>query len=55
MGLPGNPGASFVTFTYLARKAGRREYLRASIRRAANGLEAVKFLERRCGPSLLSD
>jgi molybdopterin molybdotransferase len=71
IGLPGNPVASFVTFTYVVRpmvlalsgaaqpeaapvmaraafsyrkKAGRREYVRASLRKAADGsLEAVKF------------
>lgn len=71
IGLPGNPVASFVTFTYVVRpavlalsgapqsdaapvllraafayrkKAGRREYVRASLRKADDGaLEAVKF------------
>jgi len=71
IGLPGNPVASFVTFTYVVRpvvlalsgspqgevppvllraafkyrkKAGRREYVRASLRKAEDGvLEAVKF------------
>jgi molybdopterin molybdotransferase len=71
IGLPGNPVASFVTFTYVVRpvvlalsgspqgevppvllraafkyrkKAGRREYVRASVRKADDGvLEAVKF------------
>ncbi|MDQ8731431.1 gephyrin-like molybdotransferase Glp [Bradyrhizobium sp. LHD-71] len=71
IGLPGNPVASFVTFTYVVRpavlalsggsrgdvapvllraafayrkKAGRREYVRASLRKAGDGvLEAVKF------------
>lgn len=71
IGLPGNPVASFVTFTYVVRpvvlalsgatppdvaptllraafsyrkKAGRREYVRANLRKAADGeLEAVKF------------
>lgn len=80
IGLPGNPVASFVTFTYVVRpvvmalagtaqrrlaltpvcagfsykkKAGRREYVRASLRRKGNGtLEAVKF--PREGAGLLS-
>ena len=80
IGLPGNPVASFVTFTYVVRptvmalagtaqrrlaltpvcaafsykkKAGRREYVRASLRRNGNGtLEAVKF--PREGAGLLS-
>jgi molybdopterin molybdotransferase len=71
IGLPGNPVASFVTFTYVVRpavlalsgatqadvapvvlpaafayrkKAGRREYVRASLRKRDDGvLEAVKF------------
>ncbi len=71
IGLPGNPVASFVTFTYVVRpavlalsgasqsdvapvllraaftyrkKAGRREYVRANLRKADDGvLEAVKF------------
>ena len=71
IGLPGNPVASFVTFTYVVRpavlalsgatqpdiaptllraaftyrkKAGRREYVRANLRKAPDGvLEAVKF------------
>jgi molybdopterin molybdotransferase len=71
IGLPGNPVASFVTFTYVVRpavlalsgasqsdvapvllraaftykkKAGRREYVRANLRRTDDGvLEAVKF------------
>lgn len=71
IGLPGNPVASFVTFTYVVRpavlalcgsaqadvapvlaraafayrkKAGRREYVRASLRKAGDGtIEAVKF------------
>lgn len=71
IGLPGNPVASFVTFTYVVRpavlalsgavhdvaapvllraafayrkKAGRREYVRANLRKAEDGvLEAVKF------------
>ena len=71
IGLPGNPVASFVTFTYVVRpavlalsgatqpdvaptllraaftyrkKAGRREYVRANLHKAADGvLEAVKF------------
>lgn len=71
IGLPGNPVASFVTFTYVVRptalalmgaayttliptpvraaftyrkKSGRREYVRASLRRMADGsFEAVKF------------
>ena len=80
IGLPGNPVASFVTFTHIARpaifalsgtpfqppvavplraafsykkKAGRREYVRVSLQRAAGGaLEAVKF--PREGAGLLS-
>lgn len=80
IGLPGNPVASFVTFTYVVRpavlalagttperlaptpvqaafsykkKAGRREYVRANVRRSANGVvEAVKF--PREGAGLLS-
>lgn len=80
IGLPGNPVASFVTFTHIARpaiaalagmattpapavplraafsyrkKEGRREYVRASLREAADGiLEAVKF--PREGAGLLS-
>lgn len=80
IGLPGNPVASFVTFTYVVRpavlalagttperlaptpvmaafsykkKAGRREYVRATVRRSANGaIEAVKF--PREGAGLLS-
>ncbi|EGP08213.1 molybdopterin biosynthesis protein [Bradyrhizobiaceae bacterium SG-6C] len=80
IGLPGNPVASFVTFTYVVRpvvmalagaaqrrlaltpvcagfsykkKAGRREYVRASLRSNGNGtLEAVKF--PREGAGLLS-
>ncbi len=71
IGLPGNPVASFVTFTYVVRpavlalsgavqgevapvllpaaftyrkKAGRREYVRAILRKTDDGvLEAVKF------------
>jgi molybdopterin molybdotransferase len=71
IGLPGNPVASFVTFTYVVRpavlalsgasqsdvapvllpaaftykkKAGRREYVRANLRKTDDGvLEAVKF------------
>jgi molybdopterin molybdotransferase len=71
IGLPGNPVASFVTFTYVVRpavlalsgaaqpdiaplllraafayrkKAGRREYVRANLRKGNDGvLEAVKF------------
>lgn len=71
IGLPGNPVASFVTFTYVVRptvfaltgapcapliptavrsgfnyrkKSGRREYVRVSLRRMADGtFEAVKF------------
>jgi molybdopterin molybdotransferase len=71
IGLPGNPVASFVTFTYVVRpavlalsgasqpdsapvllraaftyrkKAGRREYVRANLRKTADGsLEAFKF------------
>ncbi|MCV0395617.1 MAG: molybdopterin molybdotransferase MoeA [Rhizobiaceae bacterium] len=80
IGLPGNPVASFVTFTHIARpaifalagarpqppiptavraafsyrkKQGRREYVRAKLRRAADGsLEATKF--PREGAGLLS-
>jgi molybdopterin molybdotransferase len=80
IGLPGNPVASFVTFTYVVRptvlslsgttpqpivstplraafsyrkKAGRREYVRISVRVAEDGiLEAVKF--PREGAGLLS-
>lgn len=80
IGLPGNPVASFVTFTYVVRpavlalagttperlaatpvraafsygkKSGRREYVRANVRRAADGaVEAVKF--PREGAGLLS-
>ena len=80
IGLPGNPVASFVTFTYVvrptvlalagtaqkspvpmpvrsafayAKKIGRREYVRVSLRKAADGvLEAVKF--PREGAGLLS-
>ncbi|MEF2549793.1 gephyrin-like molybdotransferase Glp [Aurantimonas sp. A2-1-M11] len=80
IGLPGNPVASFVTFTHVARpailalagaqpeaamatpvragfaykkKLGRREYVRASLRRTADGaLEVVKF--PREGAGLLS-
>jgi molybdopterin molybdotransferase len=80
IGLPGNPVASFVTFTHIARpaimalagtpfaasvavplraafayrkKAGRREYVRAHLRRAEDSvLEAVKF--PREGAGLLS-
>jgi molybdopterin molybdotransferase len=80
IGLPGNPVASFVTFTYVVRpavlalsgavqaevapvllraaftyrkKAGRREYVRASLRKTDDGaLEAVKF--PREGAGLLS-
>ncbi|MGB3388016.1 MAG: gephyrin-like molybdotransferase Glp [Pseudaminobacter sp.] len=80
IGLPGNPVASFVTFTHIARpaiaalagmllgpsvaiplraafsyrkKEGRREYVRASLRKAEDGtLEAVKF--PREGAGLLS-
>jgi len=80
IGLPGNPVASFVTFTHIARpaifalsgtpfrppvavplraafsyrkKAGRREYVRVSLRKAADGaLEAIKF--PREGAGLLS-
>jgi molybdopterin molybdotransferase len=71
IGLPGNPVASFVTFTYVVRpavlalsgatqpdiaptllraafgyrkKAGRREYVRVTLRKTPDGvLEAVKF------------
>lgn len=80
IGLPGNPVASFVTFTHIARpaiaalagmllgpsvaiplraafsyrkKEGRREYVRASLRKAEDGTpEAVKF--PREGAGLLS-
>lgn len=80
IGLPGNPVASFVTFTYVVRpivlalagtaqrnpvpmpvraafnytkKAGRREYVRVSLRRSGEGvLEATKF--PREGAGLLS-
>ena len=80
IGLPGNPVASFVTFTHIARpaifalsgtpfrppvavplraafsyrkKVGRREYVRVSLRKAADGaLEAIKF--PREGAGLLS-
>jgi molybdopterin molybdotransferase len=80
IGLPGNPVASFVTFTHIARaaifalagarlqppisrpvraafsyrkKAGRREYVRVSLRRTEDGTyEAVKF--PREGAGLLS-
>ena len=80
IGLPGNPVASFVTFTYVVRpiilalagtaqgspvpmpvraafsytkKAGRREYVRVSLRRSDEGvLEAMKF--PREGAGLLS-
>lgn len=80
IGLPGNPVASFVTFTYVVRptvlalagtaqrkalpmpvrsafsykkKAGRREYVRATLQMASDGvLEAVKF--PREGAGLLS-
>lgn len=80
IGLPGNPVASFVTFTYVVRpavlalagttperpaatpvraafsygkKSGRREYVRAHVRIAADGtVEAVKF--PREGAGLLS-
>jgi molybdopterin molybdotransferase len=80
IGLPGNPVASFVTFTYVVRptvlalagtaqrrpvpipvraafaytkKIGRREYVRVSLRKGAEGvLEAVKF--PREGAGLLS-
>ncbi|HBF54192.1 MAG TPA: molybdopterin molybdenumtransferase MoeA, partial [Afipia sp.] len=80
IGLPGNPVASFVTFTYVvrptvlalagtaqkspvpmpvrsaftyAKKTGRREYVRVSLRMADDGvLEAVKF--PREGAGLLS-
>ncbi|EKS42089.1 molybdopterin molybdotransferase MoeA [Afipia broomeae] len=80
IGLPGNPVASFVTFTYVvrptvlalagttqkspvpmpvrsaftyAKKTGRREYVRVSLRTADDGvLEAVKF--PREGAGLLS-
>ena len=80
IGLPGNPVASFVTFTYVVRptvlalagtaqrsllpipvragfsyrkKSGRREYVRVSLRKDADGVfEAVKF--PREGAGLLS-
>lgn len=80
IGLPGNPVASFVTFTYVVRptvlalsgtaqttlvptpvraafaytkKSGRREYVRVSLRKAADGVqEALKF--PREGAGLLS-
>ena len=80
IGLPGNPVASFVTFTYVVRptilalagtqqnrlvpvpvraafsykkKSGRREYVRASLRKGADGVqEVVKF--PREGAGLLS-
>jgi molybdopterin molybdotransferase len=80
IGLPGNPVASFVTFTYVVRpivlalagtaqrnpvpmpvraafnytkKAGRREYVRVSLRRSGEGvLEVTKF--PREGAGLLS-
>ena len=80
IGLPGNPVASFVTFTYVvrptilalagtaqrqlvplpvraafayAKKSGRREYVRASLRKGADGMqEVVKF--PREGAGLLS-
>ncbi|MBN8981024.1 MAG: molybdopterin molybdotransferase MoeA [Rhizobiales bacterium] len=80
IGLPGNPVASFVTFTYVvrpavlalggatpnppvptpvrsafayAKKSGRREYVRVSLREGADGVrEAVKF--PREGAGLLS-
>jgi molybdopterin molybdotransferase len=80
IGLPGNPVASFVTFTYVVRptvlalagtaqravlpipvragfsyrkKRGRREYVRVSLRKNADGVfEAVKF--PREGAGLLS-
>jgi molybdopterin molybdotransferase len=77
IGLPGNPVASFVTFTYVVRpavlalcgsahaevapvlakaaftyrkKAGRREYVRASLRKTGDGTpEAVKFAREGAG------
>ena len=80
IGLPGNPVASFVTFTYVVRptvlalagtpqrklvpipvyadfnyhkKAGRREYVRASLVDGADGMpKAIKFLRE--GAGLLS-
>lgn len=80
IGLPGNPVASFVTFTYVVaptlaalsarpqrrlvpvlvragfsyrKKLGRREYVRANLRYAADGVpEAIKFA--RDGAGLLS-
>lgn len=79
IGLPGNPVASFVTYTYVVRptvlslsgalqtrtmampvraafthhkKPGRREYVRAQLRRTADGVEAVMF--HRDGAGMLS-